>query len=145
VPEHPIRFRSATVPFSLQSWTDSALAHFSGTAFYERSFKVPQSLAGKELLLDLGKVGVAAEVWVNGQEAGQRAWRPFVFDITTQAHAGDNALKIRVANSDAGWQSQGDTIYPRGSWGLHYQTELDRVPTIRPNGLEGPVRLLTVP
>jgi hypothetical protein len=49
---------------------------------------------------------------------------------------------IRVANSDAGRQAQGDTIYPKGSWGLKYKTELDRLPTIRPNGLEGPVRVI---
>jgi hypothetical protein len=56
---------------------------------------------------------------------------------------GVNSLKVVVANSDAGWQSQGGTIYPKGSWGLKYSTERDRLPTIRPNGLEGPVRLLT--
>jgi hypothetical protein len=144
VPEHPIRFPTATVPFTLQSWTESALAHFSGAAYYERKFTIPEALGNKKLLLDLGKVGVAAEVWVNGQTVGQRVWRPFFFDITKQVHAGENTLKIRVANSDAGWQSQGDTIYPRGSWGLHYQTELDRIPAIRPNGLEGPVQLFTV-
>lgn len=117
VPEHVIRFETTTVPFSLQSWTDSALAHYSGTAIYERSFTVPANLQRKRLLLDLGQVGVAAEVWVNGQKSGERVWRPFLFDITKQTHAGTNLLKIRVANSDAGWQSQGDTIYPRGSWG----------------------------
>ena len=55
-----------------------------------------------------------------------------------------NALRIRVANSDANWQCQGDTIYPKGSWGLRFQTEPDRLPLIRPNGLEGPVRILAI-
>jgi len=143
-PEHPVAFRSRTVPFTLESWTGSALAWYSGTANYERSFDLPAVPPGARLLLDLGAVGVAAEVWVNGRKAGERAWRPFRFDITGLIHPGANQLRIRVANSDAGWQSQGNTIYPRGSWGLKYQTELDRLPTIRPNGLEGPVRILTV-
>src|SRR5581483_9050899 len=30
-PEQPVRFQSTTVPFSLQSWTQSPLAHYSGT------------------------------------------------------------------------------------------------------------------
>lgn len=138
---HPVRFNTGTVPFTLQSWTDSALAHYSGMASYERSFELPLASAGRNLTLDLGAVGVAAEVWVNGKPCGQRVWRPFKFDIGKQSHPGANTLKIRIANSDAGQQAQGDTIYPRGSWGLHYKTELDRIPAIRPNGLEGPVRI----
>jgi hypothetical protein len=143
-PYYPVRFKTGTVPFTLQSWTDSALAHYSGSAMYEITFNLRQLPAGSKLELDLGAVGVAAEVWVNGMKCGERAWRPFTFDITGQAHTGANTLRVRVANSDAGWQAQGDTIYPRGSWGLHYKTELDRIPTIRPNGLEGPVRIYSV-
>jgi hypothetical protein len=141
IPEQPVAFRSATVEFTLQSWTDSALAHYSGTAIYETQFRLEKADAGNQLSLDLGSVGVAAEVWVNGRKAGERVWRPYRFDITGLVRSGLNQLRIRVANSDAGWQSQGDTIYPKGSWGLRYETELDRLKTIRPNGLEGPVRI----
>ncbi len=143
-PYHPARFKTGAVPFKLQSWTDSALAHYSGSALYETTFKLPALSAESKLELDLGAVGVAAEVWLNGVKCGERVWRPFTFDITQQAHAGANTLRVRVANSDAGWQAQGDTIYPQGSWGLHYKTELDRLATIRPNGLEGPVRIYSV-
>jgi hypothetical protein len=142
VPEHPIAFRSATVPFTLQSWSDSALAYYSGRATYETEFLLPALPRGKQVFVDLGEVGAAAEVWLNGSPAGERAWRPFRFDVTKLIKPGKNSLKIRVANSDAGWQSQGDTIYPRGSWGLKYLTERDRLATIRPNGLEGPVRIV---
>ncbi len=140
-PEHPVAFRTKTVPFTLQSWTDCGLAHYSGSAIYETEFDFQGT--GKQVFLDLGEVGVAAEVWLNGEKVGERAWRPFRFDISRQVRR-ENKLRIRVANSDAGWQSQGDTIYPRGSWGLRYKTERDRLQAIRPNGLEGPVRILRV-
>jgi hypothetical protein len=68
---------------------------------------------------------------------------PFRFDNDWARRSGVNHLKFRVTNSHAGWQSQGDTIYLKCSWGLRYKTELDRIPTIRPNGPEGPVRILT--
>lgn len=142
-PEHPVCLATHPEPFRLQSWSDSALANYSGTALYEIAFALSSVTPRKKLFLDLGAVGVAAEVWVNGRNVGERAWSPFRFDITSAAHVGKNSLRIRVANSDAGWQSQGGTIYPKGSWGLHYQTERDRIPTIRPNGLEGPVRILS--
>ncbi len=143
IPEQPVEFRSGTVGFSLQSWTDSSLAFYSGSAVYETDFTLTREEAAMPLAIDLGEVGVAAEAWLNGRKLGERVWRPFRFDLGGKAVAGVNHLKIRVANSNAGWQSQGDTIYPKGSWGLRYKTELDRLPTIRPNGLEGPVRILT--
>jgi hypothetical protein len=143
IPEHPVEFRSGTVEFSLQSWTDSSLAFYSGSALYETDFTITREEAAKPLAIDLGEVGVAAEAWLNGQELGERVWRPFRLELSGKAVTGVNHLKIRIANSNAGWQSQGDTIYPKGSWGLRYKTELDRIPTIRPNGLEGPVRILT--
>ena len=143
MPEQPFEFRSGTVPFTLQSWTDSALGFYSGTAIYETEFRLNSHDLQEPLFLDLGAVGVAAEVWLNGKKLGERAWKPFRFEMSGKAVTGMNRLKIRVANSDAGWQSQGDTIYPKGSWGLKYRTELDRLNTIRPNGLEGPVRILT--
>jgi beta-galactosidase/beta-glucuronidase len=146
-PEYAVTFRIAAAPFTLASWTDSALVHYSGTAVYERDIKLPavkpDVRKGERIMLDLGAVGLAAEVWVNGKSAGSRAWRPFHFDITGLVRSGDNRLRIRVANADAGWQAQGDTIYPRGSWGLKFTTERDRLATLRPNGLEGPVRILT--
>ena len=143
IPEHPVEFRAATVDFSLQSWTDSNLAFYSGSAMYETDFELTREQAAGPLAIDLGEVGVAAEAWLNGHKLGERVWRPFRFDMTGNAVSGRNHLKIRVTNSNAGWQSQGDTIYPKGSWGLRYRTELDRIPTIRPNGLEGPVRILS--
>jgi len=142
-PERPVSFASGTVPFTLQCWTDSALAHYSGTAIYETEFELPAMVRHRKLALDLGEVGLAAEVWLNGKKIGERAWRPFRFEISRAVRPGKNTLRIRVANSNAGWQSQGGTIYGNGSWGLKYNTERDRLATLHPNGLEGPVRLLS--
>jgi hypothetical protein len=141
-PERAVAFRSGTVPFTLHSWTDSALAHYSGTAIYEKDFQLPQGARGQKLALDLGAVGLAAEAWVNGKKVGERAWRPFWFDISKAVRAGNNTLRIRVANSNAGWEAQGGTIYGKGSWGLKYNTERDRLATLHPNGLEGPVEIM---
>ena len=98
--------------------------------------------ARQKLALDLGAVGLAAEAWVNGKKVGERAWRPFWFDISKAVRAGNNTLRIRVANSNAGWEAQGGTIYGKGSWGLKYNTERDRLATLHPNGLEGPVVIM---
>lgn len=142
-PEAPVAFRSAPAEFVLGSWTDSALRHYSGTALYETEFELPATALSGRLALDLGEVGVAAEAWLNDQPLGVRAWRPYRFEITGVARE-RNRLAVRVANSDAGRLAQGDTLYPRGSWGLKFQTERERLEHIRPNGLEGPVRIIAL-
>ncbi len=143
-PESPVCFLpGSAAPFRLQSWTDSALANFSGSAWYETEFNLPAAVAGEKLVLDLGEVGLAAEVWLNGRNVGERVWKPFRFDISGAAHPGNNRLRLRVTNSNAGWLAQGGTIYPKGSWGLKYRTERDRLAKLRPNGLEGPVRVVS--
>ena len=50
------------------------------------------------MVLDLGKVCHAAEVWVNGQSVGARLWGPYVFDVSKALRPGMNELRIRVAN-----------------------------------------------
>jgi beta-galactosidase/beta-glucuronidase len=143
IPERPVTFAPHTAPFTLASWTDSTLANYSGSALYETTFRMDAIQAGESLILDLGKVGLAAEVWLNGQKAGERAWRPYELDITSHIRRGVNRLKIRIANSNAGRMAQGPPVYGRDTWsGLKFESERDRLRTLRPNGLEGPVRIL---
>ena len=143
IPERPYVFPPQTTATKLFCWTDTPLAHYSGTALYETTFTLEAVPPGKRIYLDLGRVGLAAEVWINDQPAGSRAWSPYELDITGRVKSGANQLRIRIANSDAGWMSQGDPIYEHGAWGIKFATERDRLQTLRPNGLEGPVRLLT--
>jgi hypothetical protein len=142
IPEQPFAFAPATTPFTLACWTDSSLAHYSGSALYEIDFTLDAAPSGERLWLDLGAVGLAAEVWINGEKVGERVWRPYELEVTGRVRRGTNRLRIRVANSNAGWMAQGDPIYERGAWGVKFSSERDRLRTLRPNGLEGPVRLL---
>jgi len=78
---------------------------------------------------DLGQVLVAAEVLVNGVNAGVRVARPFKFDISELIHDGANTIEVRVAN----------TIAP------HYTTIPAQNLGPTDSGLIGPVRLLHAP
>ncbi|MBI4889792.1 MAG: hypothetical protein HY821_04145 [Acidobacteria bacterium] len=142
IPERPYVFTPQAVKTPLFCWTDTTLANYSGTALYETEFTLPALPRGKRIYLDLGKVGLTAELSVNGRPAGSRAWTPYEFEVTALVQPGPNRLRIRVANSDAGWMAQGDPIYERGAWGVRFATERERLKTLHPNGLEGPVRLL---
>jgi hypothetical protein len=103
----PVEFVSGTTPFSLQAWTKTALANFSGTAIYEKSFTLPDAYRDKKLVLDLGRVSSVAEVYVNGHEAGTLVWSPFKLDITEFTKPGENHLKIRLTNTEANARAVG--------------------------------------
>ncbi|MBN8709715.1 MAG: hypothetical protein BGO12_01415 [Verrucomicrobia bacterium 61-8] len=86
------------------SWTDlpeEKLRNYSGLVIYETSADVPESFlreAGK-VLLDLGQVGRACRVAINGKTAGT-LWRaPWRLPVGSLLHAGRNALTIEVVNS----------------------------------------------
>jgi hypothetical protein len=85
----------------LQSWTElenPGIKYFSGTATYQKTFTVGNKNKGRACYLDLGEVRDVAEVFVNGKSAGILWKKPFIADITTLIHTGENELKIEVVN-----------------------------------------------
>lgn len=132
---------------ALRSLSDAAepgIRFFSGTATYRKSFSLPQAVKpGSPLLLDLGRVGDVAEVRVNDQLVGT-AWKaPYRVDIGGAVRRGNNTVEVRVANL---WVNRliGDA-QPNAK-----KVTFTALPTyradapLRPSGLIGPVRLLTV-
>lgn len=124
----PFSFSTAPTALALDSWTKPGLERFSGCIVYEKDVNLPQSLLHERLLLDCGAVGVVAEAWINGHSAGARAWRPYTFDVTGLAHAGQNHLKVRVANTAGNARSVGQSR--------------DNIKNIHLNGWLGPARLV---
>ncbi|MBL8242359.1 MAG: hypothetical protein JNM66_33345 [Bryobacterales bacterium] len=112
----------------LGSWVEQGLPYFSGEAAYETEVDVPAGFAGRRLTLDLGEVGVVAEVHMNGRKVGERAWLPFSFDITEFVKLGRNALKIVVANT---MENERAVLERAG-----------KLPKLRHSGLIGPVRIV---
>ena len=103
----------------LEDWSAWGLQKFSGLMDYSRTVVVAE--AEGKILLDLGRVCHAAEVWVNGKDCGARLWGPHVFDVSGALRPGSNQIKVRVANLIN--NSYGD---------------------LQESGLLGPVRLLRV-
>ncbi|HSQ79269.1 MAG TPA: glycosyl hydrolase [Candidatus Bathyarchaeia archaeon] len=81
---------------TLDDWSRWGLEKFSGLLDYVKIVKVEKPERG--LLLDLGKVGHAAEVWVNGRSCGARLWGPYLFPVGEALRPGENEIRVRVAN-----------------------------------------------
>lgn len=78
---------------------------------YRRNFTVPDSWAGKEILLHFGSITGYAQVYVNGQKAGmtKNSKSPAEFDITKFLKKGNNQLAVQVFRwSDASYMEDQD-------------------------------------
>jgi hypothetical protein len=78
----------------------AGVRYFSGTATYNKKFRLEGNLfgEGKHLFLDLGRVEIAAEVYLNGKNLGVLWGRPYQVEITDEAKEGENDLSVRVVN-----------------------------------------------
>ena len=102
---------------SLADWKTWGFPAFSGLLEYSTTVTIDR--VDGTMVLDLGKVAYAAEVWVNDVPCGMRLWAPYTFDVTKAAKTGRNVIRVRVANLIN--NSYGD---------------------VRESGLLGPVRIL---
>ena len=70
---------------------------FSGTATYTTTFN--WSNESKEVVLDLGKVSMIAEVFVNDQKVRTLWCTPYAADITSYLKPGENKLQVKVTST----------------------------------------------
>jgi len=126
---------------SLSEHEDPGIRYFSGLSTYRNRFDLPEAVEpGQHLLLDLGRIGDVAEVYVNGQLAGT-AWKaPYRVNVGPFARQGSNELEIRVANL---WVNRLIGDQQPGATPLTYTTFSTYRPDapLRPSGLLGPVTL----
>ena len=110
------------VPFAVES----ALSGVGKTVtpnqelWYQRTFDIPKTWAGKRILLHFGAVDWKTDVWVNGMNVGGHVggYQPFSFDITDALKTGNNELTLRVWDpTDKGYQPHGKQVAePNSIW-----------------------------
>ncbi|MGF7078717.1 glycosyl hydrolase [Mucilaginibacter sp. UYCu711] len=129
---------------SLMDWTkfdDYNIRHYSGTAVYNKTFRVDKASARKKLILDLGVVHEEAVVKVNGVNMGVIWTKPAQVDISRAAHPGINKLEITVVNL---WPNRliGDEPLPvEKRFTLTNMHKFNKDTPLYPSGLIGPVKL----
>jgi hypothetical protein len=130
-----------------EDWTksrDERIRYYSGSAIYRNSFILDEIPEGENIIIDLGKVGVMAEVKVNGRFAGGVWTSPWTADITEMVKQGENLLEIEVVNN---WINRliGDSMLPekeRMTW-LNENPARPGDP-LQPSGLMGPVTVRSI-
>jgi beta-galactosidase/beta-glucuronidase len=85
--------------------------------WYRRTFDLPQSWEGREILLHFGAVDWEATVYLNGRLLGvhRGGYDPFSFDITGELVRGQNELLVAVWDpTDQGPQPRGKQVLDPG-------------------------------
>jgi hypothetical protein len=153
----------------LTSWTEVAgMKNFSGTVTYEKTFTVNGAMLNgrHRFYLDFGEgtlvpaperrgsgmrallespVREAAIVYVNGLRAGSVWHPPYEIEITGQLHAGENTLRMVVANlaiNALAAQSPPDYRALIAKYGDRFQDQDMKNIQPLPAGILGPVRIV---
>lgn len=128
----------------LKDNANEGIKYFSGKATYTKTIELnkKQLQNAGSLTLDLGKVAVMAEVFVNGQNLGVVWKAPFKLDVTAALKPGKNDIKVIVTNL---WVNR---LIGDQQPGIENKISYTTMPfysaqsKLQPSGLMGPVRLL---
>jgi hypothetical protein len=154
---------------ALESWTAlEADQYYSGTATYERTVEIPAAAAKSgRVILDFGEgtpvahvplhqpgtrawydppIREAAMVYVNGKPAGSLWHPPYRLDVTALVQAGNNQLKIVVANTainELAGRAAPDYRLLNARYGEKFTPQdMDHLEPV-PSGILGSVRLIS--
>lgn len=117
----------------------NGIKYFSGIATYTTTIHVPE-MNGKKQFIDLGNVGVMAEVILNGKNVGI-AWKsPYKLEVTNVLQKGENKVEVQVATL---WKNRliGDKqpkVTPITFTDMPYYSGFE---PLAPSGLMGPLKL----
>jgi len=78
-------------------WEGYGRGHDTWRAWYRRTLQVPQSWEGRRILLDISRVSTDAEVFLDGEKAGEVNWPGGEVDLTDLVKPGEQQeLRLRV-------------------------------------------------
>lgn len=109
----------------LTDWKNSAnedIKYYSGEAIYRKTFEISKKLSKNDIAtLDLGNIKIAAEVIVNGKNAGVLWIAPYTIDVSKFLVKGKNNIEIKIYNQ---WTNRliGDERYPKQDGGYKYSS-----------------------
>ena len=78
---------------------DLGTADYNPVSSYRTTFTVPESWAGRSVVLRFDGVYSAYDVWVNGEKAGSIAYPPYQLEVTKYLQSGKNSIEIRLIGS----------------------------------------------
>ncbi|MCD8186006.1 MAG: DNA-binding protein, partial [Rikenellaceae bacterium] len=126
----------------LKDWTELPdWKYYSGRAVYETDFQWRGSVKGQHYL-DLGRVGVMAEVFVNDRSCGIVWTPPYRVNISDALKKGRNTLRIEVTNVWSNYLN-GIKTGEVSAEGMYHNSPHKFKEDLIPSGLMGPVTVIS--
>ena len=125
----------------LGDWCAVTGYDFSGSCKYRTTFKKPQT--DGDIVIDLGKVNVSCELFVNGISQGVRVMPPYTFKVNKELLKDENVLEVRVSNTVANERVH-TTTFDKWAWWQRspYEFKIAKFDkSSLSSGLFGPVKL----
>lgn len=121
----------------LFDWRDNEeFKYNSDKTTYTHSFDLKDYDRKKKYIFNLGDVYWTVKIYVNGELAGNKIWRPYTIDVSRFLKPGKNELKLEIQstkrNEYIGEAEKGNKLYPQFK---------NKENTLLPSGLLGPVKL----
>ena len=123
-------------------WPKKKAKYYSGTVTYKTTF-ILEAIPKGEIFINLGDIGVMAEVKINGKKIGGAWISPFRLNTNHSVKSGENSLEVKVVNV---WRNRivGDKSLPtekQFTWTVFDDASEDEL--LQPSGLLGPVTFET--
>ena len=151
-PSFPAIPEKIKVPFPPESELSGIARKAETNLWYKRSFIIPKSWKGKNILLHFGAVDRLTSVFVNGKRVGTHTggYDAFNMDITEFLKSDENVLVVGAYDPNDGKAacgkngSRGDYVYTSGIWQTvwlepvekQYISALKLIPDVKNNRLE---------
>lgn len=120
----------------------NGMPNYDGSVWFQKIVNIPQSWAGKDLILNVGKIDDEDITWFNGTPvgSGRDYWAQRTYTVPANlVKAGDNLIAIKVQDnsgtggicgdaSDLSISNGTETISLAGPWNYHEGTPLSKQP-----------------
>lgn len=122
-------------------WDEAGLNNVNGSVWFRKEFDVPESMVGKTVRLNLGRIVDSDSAFVNGKFVGSVSYQypPRIYKIPSGVlKAGKNILVVRIVNNagrggfikDKPYNiiADGQTIDLKGEWQYKIGAEMNPMP-----------------
>jgi hypothetical protein len=111
--------------------------YYVGAAWYRKKVNIPESWAGRRIVLFLERVHTESRLWIDGQEVGMQnsLVAPHEYDLSTCLLPGQHTISLRVDNRikeiNVGPDSHSITDHTQGNWnGIIGRIEIRSMPPV---------------
>lgn len=95
-------WENVSLPHTPQLEPEVVNDQWQGTAWYQKSFTMPEDWTDKEVLIRFEAAMNSAQIWLNNEKVGEHlgGYLPFTLELTPFLTPGENLIRVKLDNRD---------------------------------------------